>query len=90
VGGFDAENLPVELSDIDMCLRLSERGWRTILAPDSVLVHHESASRGDSTAQIDRYRNERDFFTARWRNRLRDDPCFHPALSLTSLRAALG
>jgi GT2 family glycosyltransferase len=90
VGGFDAENLPVELSDIDICLRLSDRGWRTILAPDSVLVHHESASRGNSTAQMDRYRDERDFFTHRWQSRLRDDPCFHPALSLTSLRAALG
>lgn len=90
VGGFDAENLPIELSDIDLCLRLARRGWRTILATESVLVHHESASRGDSTAQGERYRGERDVFIRRWSDRLRDDPYFHPALSLTSLRTALG
>ncbi len=26
VGGFDAENLPVDLNDIDLCLRVAERG----------------------------------------------------------------
>ena len=46
VGGFDAENLPVELNDIDLCLRLAARGWKTICACESVLVHHESMSRG--------------------------------------------
>ena len=30
VGGFDEIDLPVELNDVDLCLRLAARGWRTI------------------------------------------------------------
>ena len=90
VGGFDAENLPIELNDIDLCLRLAERGWRTIFTPESVLVHHESASRGRSTPQSEKYRHERDFFCGRWGRWLRHDPYFHPALSLGSIHTALG
>ncbi len=90
VGGFDAQNLPVELNDIDMCLRLEERGWRTIFTPQSVLIHHESASRGTSTAHSQKYERERAVFRDRWSGRLRDDPYFHPALSLVSIRTALG
>ena len=41
VGGFDAENLPVELNDIDLCLRLAERGWRTICDCRTRLLHRE-------------------------------------------------
>jgi GT2 family glycosyltransferase len=90
VGGFDAVELPVELNDIDLCLRLMARGWRTILEPRSVLVHHESASRGSWTAQRAKYAREHTVFRARWQHVLRDDPYFHPALSLESLRTALG
>jgi len=89
VGGFDAENLPIELNDIDLCLRLTQRGWKTIFTPQSALVHQESASRGRSTARNERYRRERNFFRSRWSHWLRDDPYFHPSLSLVSLRTAL-
>ncbi len=90
VGGFDAEHLPVELNDIDLCLRLAERGWRTLLEPASMLVHHESASRGRTAAQDARYRHEREFFRNRWQGQLRDDRYFHPSLSLKSIWTALG
>jgi hypothetical protein len=39
VGGFDAENLPVDLNDMDLCLRVSEHGWTNLWTPDAVLVH---------------------------------------------------
>jgi O-antigen biosynthesis protein len=45
VGGFDEINLPVELNDVDLCLRLNERAWKTLCAPAARLIHHESASR---------------------------------------------
>lgn len=90
VGGFDAVNLPVELNDIDLCLRLAERGWKTICASDAVLIHHESASRGRTLRPDDVYRKEHHYFRSRWMHRLRDDPYFHPALSLDRLDAALG
>jgi GT2 family glycosyltransferase len=90
VGGFDAVNLAVELNDIDLCLRLSERGWKSICTPDSVLIHHESSSRGMTFRPDKIYKNEHHYFRTRWMHRLRDDPYFHPALSLDRLDAALG
>jgi GT2 family glycosyltransferase len=90
VGGFDSVNLPVELNDIDLCLRLSEQGWTCMCAPESVLIHHECASRGKTLRPDEVYRKEHRYFRARWMHRLRDDPYFHPALSLARLDAALG
>lgn len=89
VGGFDEVNLPVDLNDIDLCLRLTVRGWRTVLAADAVLVHHESASRGRTSA-TPRYAGERAYFAARWQGERRNDPFYHPALSLQLTRVALG
>lgn len=90
VGGFDAVNLPVELNDIDLCLRLKERGWTCLCVPDSVLIHHEAASRGRTLRPDKTYQREHDYFRKKWMHRLRDDPYFHPALSLHSLGPALG
>jgi GT2 family glycosyltransferase len=89
VGGFDEENLPVELNDIDFCLRLNEAGYQTVFCPDSELVHHQSASRGFSYRPFTRYGRERDWFKTRWEQATRDDPYFHPAFSLYSTRIAL-
>ncbi|HJN35058.1 MAG TPA: glycosyltransferase [Prochlorococcaceae cyanobacterium Fu_MAG_50] len=44
VGGFD-EALPVEFNDVDLCLRLGELGFRHVIPPEAVLMHHESQSR---------------------------------------------
>ena len=44
VGGFD-EGLPVEFNDVDLCLRLGELGYRHVIPPEAVLIHHESQSR---------------------------------------------
>jgi GT2 family glycosyltransferase len=46
LGGFDAVNLPVQFNDIDYCLRVAARGYRTVYEPMAVLYHEESASRG--------------------------------------------
>jgi O-antigen biosynthesis protein len=90
VGGFDEVNLPIELNDVDLCLRLNERGWRTICTPAARLIHHESASRGATVRPDERYGRQHDYFRGRWAGVIRDDPFFHPALSLDSLQASLG
>ncbi|MDJ0449485.1 glycosyltransferase family 2 protein [Methylocystis sp. JR02] len=89
VGGFDAVNLPIDLNDVDLCLRLGERGWRTICNAEAVLVHHQSASRGGGLRLQKVYAKERRFFMGRWRAVIRDDPYFHPALSLYAAEPAL-
>ena len=89
VKGFDAQNLPVELNDIDLCLRLAAAGWRTLMCPQSLLVHHQSATRGFSFRPFRRYARERASFQENWLHMIRDDPFFHPALSLFSSEPAL-
>ena len=91
VGGFDAVHLPIELSDIDLCFKLNARGWQTLIDPAVHLMHEESFSRGGATLRrLSKYGDQRAVFVERWRHVLRDDPVFHPALSLYSWRAALG
>lgn len=89
VGGFDAVNLPVDLNDVDLCLRLAERGWGCVLEPRAQLIHHESASRGADVPAATRYRAEIAYFHHRWWRRLAADPYYHPALSLALTMPAL-
>jgi O-antigen biosynthesis protein len=91
VGGFDAVNLPIELNDIDLCLRLAERGWQARYAPQVRLIHKQSATRGTTMLlPMSVHVKERRYFRERWRAVIRDDPFFHPALSLYSLQLSLG
>jgi GT2 family glycosyltransferase len=89
VGGFDAENVAVDLSDIDLCLRIGELGLTNIWTPESVLIHRQSASRGVDADPFSTYRKERTYFVERWLEVIRDDPYFHPALSLFAHQVAL-
>jgi GT2 family glycosyltransferase len=89
VGGFDSKSFPVELSDVDLCLRLAHRGWKAIYLGDTALVHHESASRGRDVDRETIYAHEHAEFTKRWSDIILDDPHFHPSLSLFKSKAAL-
>lgn len=90
-GGFDEDNLPIEFNDVDLCLRLGERGWPACYLPNAQLFHKESATRGNALLRpFSVHAAERDYFRSRWRGVIRDDPYFHPALSLYSRRLALG
>lgn len=85
VGGLDAEAFPIDFNDIDLCLRLGARGWRSIWTPRATLAHHESVSRGPSVgAARARFEAEGTRFAARWRSVIRDDPYYHPAFSVTA------
>jgi O-antigen biosynthesis protein len=46
LGGFDEIHLQVAFSDIDLCLRLGDYGYRIVWTPFAELFHLESASRG--------------------------------------------
>jgi GT2 family glycosyltransferase len=45
VGGFD-QRFKVAYNDVDLCLRLRQRGFLIVYTPFAVLYHHESATRG--------------------------------------------
>ncbi|OYX35541.1 MAG: hypothetical protein B7Y99_03255 [Caulobacterales bacterium 32-69-10] len=92
VGGFDPA-LKVAFNDVDLCLRLAMRGWKTVWTPHARLVHLESASRGSPEATAEkavRLRQEAALMHDRWGARLAADPYYHPALSLEGERWALG
>lgn len=91
VGGLDEKLFPIAFNDIDLCLKLRHEGWRNILAPGAVLFHHESASRGrDIGPKQARADQEGRHFARRWLPVMRDDPFFHPALSLLRFDVSLG
>jgi GT2 family glycosyltransferase len=46
VDGLDEENLKVSFNDVDLCLRIRERGYSIVYTPYAELYHHESVSRG--------------------------------------------
>jgi len=60
VGGMD-ERLRVAYNDVDLCLRMGERGWRVIYTPYAELEHAESSTRGSLHPTIDE-----GFFQQRW------------------------
>jgi GT2 family glycosyltransferase/glycosyltransferase involved in cell wall biosynthesis len=76
-GGFD-EELAVVGNDIDLCLRLTEKGYRNIWTPLCSLTHHESISRKSSVPEEDNSTMWR-----RWGKRfVSGDPYYNPNLSV--------
>jgi GT2 family glycosyltransferase/glycosyltransferase involved in cell wall biosynthesis len=50
VGGFDEGKFPVAYNDVDYCLRLQDRGYRTVFCGEAELYHDEGQSRGRKPA----------------------------------------
>ncbi len=76
LGRFD-EAHDIVNNDVDYCLRVWQRGLRTIYTPHARLIHHELASR---TEMADSY--DAAAFDIKWRNIFgAGDPFFHPSLS---------
>ncbi len=84
IGGFD-ETLAVAFNDVDLCLRLHDRGYRNVYTPFAELYHHESASRGyeDTPEKKARFEKEATILRERWLPLLINDPFYNPNLSLT-------
>jgi GT2 family glycosyltransferase len=84
VGGFDDRNLTVAYNDVDLCLRIGERGYRIVWTPHAELYHHESASRGPDTDpdKRNRFAAEMAHMRRRWGAVLQHDPCYNPNLWL--------
>ncbi|MEZ5276246.1 MAG: glycosyltransferase family 2 protein [Opitutaceae bacterium] len=84
VGGFDEVDLPVAFDDVDFCLRLRERGYRTVWTPFAEFIHHESASRGDDLRpdRVDAFAREVAVMEKRWGHLLYRDPAYNRNLTL--------
>lgn len=54
IGGFD-ENLSVAFNDVDLCIRLLDKGLYNVVRQDVCLYHHESLSRGSDYTDSNKY-----------------------------------
>jgi GT2 family glycosyltransferase len=84
VGGLDEVNLPIAFNDVDLCLRIREKGYRILWTPYAELYHLESASRGPDTDpdKMPRFTREQEFMKLNWKDRLLCDPYYSPNLTL--------
>lgn len=83
VGGFDAEAFGISYNDIDLCLRLADKGWRTLWTPFAELYHHQSATLGlpKEDARAQQFEREARAFRERWGKVIENDPAYSPNLS---------
>ena len=72
MGGFNEDQLTVAFNDVDLCLRLADKGLPILCHPGVTLIHHESVSRQSDDLPANRKRalKEYDFMQIRWRIRL--------------------
>ena len=76
VGGFD-ERFAISFNDVDLCMRIRERGYRIIYDPHVWLEHDESASRGRLHPEVDIA-----LFRSRWgTEHTLTDPYINPNLN---------
>lgn len=59
VGGFD-ENLAVSFNDVDLCLKLRDKGYLVVFNPEAEAYHYESRSRGYDRKGAKKERMERE------------------------------
>ena len=84
LGGLD-EGFAISLNDVDLCLRLREKGLLNVFTPFAELYHHESVSRGldDQGEKAERYNRESEKFREKWKEALEaGDPYYNPNFSL--------
>lgn len=84
IGGFD-EGFRITYNDVDLCLKLYEKGYQNLYTPHVRLIHHESISLG--TPEEAAKRDTQEFkiaveqFKARWQDYIDHDPNLNPNLN---------
>jgi len=85
IGGFN-EAYEVAFNDVDLCLRIIQRGYKIVFTPYAELLHYESKTRGDdsdSAEKTARFGREVHRFNVDWRDFLyKGDPFYNKNLSL--------
>lgn len=84
VGGIEETELQVTCSDVDLCFRVQDHGYRVIWTPFARLWHKELATRGtdDTAEKLSRAAKEESYLSRRWESKMRADPYWSPNLAL--------
>ncbi len=82
VEGFNPEFV-VAFNDVDLCLKLRQKGLLNVFTPFAELYHYESKTRGYDTEHInqERFRQESLLFKERWYPVIEHDPYYNPNFS---------
>lgn len=85
VGGFN-EEYAVAFNDVDLCIRVRQRGLRILWTPAVEMYHYESASLGKHNAPQRKalFQEEVKLMRGMWGDVLDRDPFFNPNLSLAT------
>lgn len=84
-GGLDAEHFAVAYNDIDLCLKLWQRGLWNVFTPFAEAYHYESKSRGldESGPNAERYAREKQNFIDKYGPLIeKGDPFYNPHFNL--------
>ena len=82
-GGFE-EGLPRAFNDVDFCLKAREKGYSIVYSAESVLIHHESISRGSDSASDPTFQAAVEFMISKWGTHRMVDPFWNPNFSRSS------
>lgn len=82
VGGFD-EQFVVSLNDVDLSLKIREKGYWIVWTPFAELYHYESQTRGyeDTPEKKARFEGEQKKWLAKWDEKYPYDPLYNPNLT---------
>ena len=79
VGGFAEKTFAVAFNDIDLCLKIREKGYRVIYTPHALLYHHEAFSKTAKDLIPDS--NEVKAMQTKWRAVIEADPYYNANLT---------
>jgi GT2 family glycosyltransferase len=86
VSGFDPF-FKLAFGDVDLCLKVRQKGYLVMWTPYAELYHHESKTRGPEDTHEKRVRASREaaYFKRKWTDFLAEgDPYYNPNLTLAS------
>ena len=84
VEGLD-EGYAVAFNDVDLCMKIRQKGYLLVFTPYAELYHYESKSRGveDTPEKQERFSREVKRFFSKWDKELKQgDPYYNPNLTL--------
>ena len=91
VGGFDDVRLGAAFSDVDLCLKLVEQGYRNLWTPHAELLYDNvtSTQLWARTVRSAGFPQEAAFMRERWADTLRSDSYWNPNLAVDTEELAL-
>ena len=84
VNGLD-KKLKVAYNDVDLNLKLLDKGYSNVVLPHVKLFHYESLSRGDDMgeSQKERFTREINYMCDKWQDKILNDKYYNINLSHT-------